>query len=224
MLGVKGDSEVTISPICTGNVIQRSDHDQCSNPRFLPGGIRPGLVNTNIAVVALWHRNGPISTTETRANRCPTGRERLLLPEAWRAAGIGAAQDRLQDLQAPHRPKPRQRGNHQGTPSAHPDFARNSQTRAVHIASPFDVMAPRSAPQSARRGHFITHYQQVDDSVPPPSAPDSGPVNPSHCLPREQPVDANRGDIPAVGTGVPLVRQLPRRAGLRPCSGRTTPP
>ena len=31
-------------------------------------------------------------------------RERLLLPEAWRAAGIGAAQDLLQDPQAPHRP------------------------------------------------------------------------------------------------------------------------
>ena len=31
-------------------------------------------------------------------------------------------------------------------------------------------------------------------------------------------------EIPAVGTGVRVVRQLPRRAGLRPYSGRATPP
>ena len=87
-----------------GSVIQRSDHDQCSNHNFCQAEYVHGLVNINIAVVALWHRNGPISTTETRANRCPNGNgERLLLPEAQRAAGIGAAQDLLQDRQAPHR-------------------------------------------------------------------------------------------------------------------------
>ena len=87
-----------------GSVIQRSDHDQRSNHNFCQAEYVHGFVNTNIAVVALWHRNGPISTTETRANRCPNGNgERLLLPEAQRAAGIGAAQDLLQDLQAPHR-------------------------------------------------------------------------------------------------------------------------
>ena len=123
-----------------GNVIQRSDHDQCSNHNFCKAEYVHGLVNINIAVVAFWHRNRPISTTETRANRCPNGNgERLLLPEAQRAAGIGAAQDLLQDRQAPHRGvAPEQPGNHQGTPSAHPDFARNPQTRAVNIASLFD--------------------------------------------------------------------------------------
>ena len=83
-----------------GSVIQRSDHDQCSNHNFCQAEYVHGFVNTNIAAVALWHRNGPISTTETRANRCPNGNALLLL-EAQRAAGIGAAQDLLQDGRRP---------------------------------------------------------------------------------------------------------------------------
>ena len=87
-----------------GNVIQRSDHDQCSNHNFCQAEYVHGLVNTNIAVVALWHRNGPISTTETRANRCPNGNGNAAVARslAYRRH-IGAAQDLLQDRQAPHR-------------------------------------------------------------------------------------------------------------------------
>ena len=39
-----------------------------------------------------------------------------MLPEAQRAAGIGAAQDLLQDGRHPIARSARQRGNHQGTP------------------------------------------------------------------------------------------------------------
>ncbi len=37
-----------------------------------------------------------------------------------------------------------------------------------------------------RRRFSHTHYKQVDDSFPPPGAPDSGPVSPSHCRPPKQ--------------------------------------
>ena len=57
-------------------------------------------------------------------------------------------------------------------------------------------------------GHFITHYEQIDDSVPPPSAPDSRSAHPTASR-VNNPVGANRGDIPAVGTGVPLCDNYP---------------
>ena len=172
-----------------GSVIQRSDHDQCSNHNSCQAEYVHGFVNTNIAVVALWHRNGPISTTETRANRCPNGNGNAAVARslACRRHRRGPGPT-ARPAGAPSRRSARQRGNHQGTPSAHPDFARNSQTRAGEYRQPLRPSWLRVAlPNQLDVGHFITHYEQVDDSVPPPSAPESGPVNPSHCLPREQP-------------------------------------
>ena len=76
--------------------------------------------------------------------------------------------------------------------------------------------APTSPPAPAPRACW-------GGSRPPPAIPT--PARPAH------PADARLshfigGDrsCTAVGTGFPFVRQLPRRAGLRPCSVRATPP
>ena len=119
-------------------------------------------------------------------------------PKRARSAATGAA-EMIAD--APKRGRPR--GKRTGPPLTPAERkARYHARRAAAVA--------RRPYLSARTGS-----EGLLGSRPPPAIPTTGPVSPSRRRPPEQPRRWN---------GPPVVRQLPRRAGCRPCSGRATPP
>ena len=101
--------------------------------------------------------------------------------------------------------------------SALDDVALASRSHAQRLNYTLERGLNLSADAATRRPYpsAPTGPEGLLGSRPPPAIPTTDPVSPSRRRPPEQPRRWN---------GPPVVRQLPRRAGLPPCSVRATPP